>query len=252
MNATKFIAAIALIGSIFAGTAFAEDKALIAGYAGADIKTGYNSRGKQLTDDFAFQPYAGLSIGGFDMNLWIHNDLENDEENEMEEVDYEASYSGDIGDLSYTIGGVIWAYANCDNDYRLFAKLSYKNLAITPSINAIYQLENSDGTEGGTYAAFKLAKDFALCEKLSLGLSALIGVADEDWRLSNWGVEDAGFVDAQADLSLSYSVTDQLSIAAGCTYVTIVDNDIRDTEADTQADGKSDHVIGYVGAFVSF
>ncbi len=249
MKLAKYAAILAVAGSISA-TTFAEEA--ITGYAGASVTTAYLSRGKLLTDDAAFQPYAGICFYGFDLNLWAHNDLAKDEENSMEEIDYELSYSGSVDSFNYKLAGVIWAYDNCDNDYRAYVNFSYSNDYITPSLYAIYQIKNSDGTDGGVYGSFKLSKDIALDDDLSLSISALVGYADEDYRVSNWGVEDCGLVDCQADVSLSYAVTEQLSLTAGCTFNAIIDDDIKDVEETKQADEKSEHVIGYLGACVSF
>lgn len=258
MNLTKSIVAAALVSTIFAGAAFAEEAAeekLFTGYVGAAIKTGYLSNGKYFVEDPVFQPYAGINLGGWNFDIWASQDIKDDEENAYEEIDYTLSYSGSCGDVGYSIGATIWAYDNSQNDYRAFASVSYDGLPITPSVYVRYNIKNCYNDDNGIYGQFKLAKGFDLCDNLSFSLSALVGYADKDYRKTSWATDDAGFLDFEANAELSYSVTDQLSLSVGCTYSSIIDSDLRDLEdnpeTSLQVDGESDHVIGYVGACIS-
>lgn len=257
MNLSKSIVAAALVSTIFAGAAIADEAAekLFTGYVGASAKTGYLSNGKLFVDDPVLQPYAGIDFCGFNFDIWASQDLKDDEENGYEEIDYTLTYSGAFGDVGYSIGATIWAYDNSQNDYRAFASVSYNALPVTPSVYVRYNIDNCYNDDHGIYGQFKLAKGFDLCDNLSLSLSALVGYADSDYRKTSWAQDNCGFLDFEANVELSYSVTDQLSLSLGCTYNSVIDSDIRDFEDDPetslQADGESDHVIGYFGACIS-
>ncbi len=257
MQFSKTIA-LALAAGVVASSAFAEeekDLSVINGYFGADVKTGYISNGRLFVDDPVIQPYAGILWNGFNLDIWASEDLKNDEEHEFEEIDYTLSYGGSVGDFDYTIGGVIWAYDNYENDYRAFAELTYNGIEIVkPGVYVRYNIANagSDGPDHGVYGQFKLSTSCSLdeAEKISLGLTAAIGYADSDYRKGSWGCDDAGFVDVEVKASLSYAVTKQLSVSVGCLYDSIIDSDLRDVEDVKQDDGKSDHFIGFIGCSV--
>ena len=260
MKFTKTIA-LALAAGVVASSAFAEeekDLSVINGYFGGAIKTGYISNGRLFVDDPVIQPYAGILWNGFNFDIWASQDLKNDEEHGFEEIDYTLSYSGSVGDFDYTVGGVIWAYDDYENDYRAFAELTYTGIKeiVKPGVYVRYNISNAgpDGPDHGVYSQFRLATGFALDndEKANFGVKAAIGYADADYREGSWGCEGGGFVDVEVDASLSYAVTKQLSVSIGCLYDSVIDSDLRDNEDEKQDDGKSDHFIGYVGCNVDF
>lgn len=248
MNTSKTIVA-AMIGATLAGSIFAADAdKAITGFFGADVKTGYLSNGKLLVDDAVIQPYAGICFGNFTFDIWASQDLQNDEQNEMEEIDYTLSYSDSCGDINYTIAAVIWAYDNSENDYRAYASVSYENDYLVPTIYARYNIKNCADDDHGIYSQFKLSKGFDLGEGFGLSAYAAVGYADTDYRKS-WGVESSGFIDFECSASISYAVTSQLSVSAGCLYNSIMSSELRKNGVG-QADEKCDHVIGFAGVSI--
>ena len=262
MQFSKTIA-LALAAGVVTSAAFAEeeqDTSVINGYFGADVKTGYISNGRLFVDDPVIQPYAGILWNGFDFNIWASEDLKNDTEHEFEEIDYTLAYGGSLEDLNldYTVGGVIWAYDNYENDYRAYAELTYTGIKdivtegdyLKPGVYVRYNIANADHhPDHGIYGQFKLTTGCTLddAQKIGLKLAAAVGYADSDYRRGSWSCGDSGFVDIEVTASLSYAVTKQLSVNIGCLYDSIIDDDLRDVEDIKQDDGKSDHFVGFVG-----
>ena len=61
----------------------------------------YVWRGQTLSKGFVAQPTVGITLGGFNANLWSNVDLDNDEEDDdgivMNETDLTLSYSVPVG-----------------------------------------------------------------------------------------------------------------------------------------------------------
>lgn len=251
MNLTKYIAAAAILGSVLVSSSFAEEanEKLFSGYFGGTAKTGYLSNGKLFVDDAVFQPYAGILFKGFNLDIWASQDLQNDAENGYEEIDYTLSYSGECGDISYTLGAVIWAYDDIQNDYRAFIDVAYNGLPVTVGAYARYNIANAGENDDGLYGQLKLSKGFELADGLNLGARVSVGYANSEYR-TGWGIDADGFVDLEADVNLSYAVTEQLSVSTGCTFNSVMSSELRKNGGDNQADEESDHFIGYFGVNV--
>ena len=77
----------------------------------------------------------------------------------------------------------------------------------------------------GLYGNVSLTYGADLTDCLGLEVSAAAGYADEDFAEA-YGGADGGLFDLSCSLSLSYAVTDALSLGAGITYVDTLDDDV--------------------------
>ena len=258
MKFTKTIA-LALAAGVVASAAFAEEEANTVGaYAGTVLKNGYISNGYLFADDFVLQSYAGVTFGGFDLNIWNSWDIEKSHFGDAaaaNEIDYELDYGFSAEDFDFGLGVAAWDYPNSDGDnpdeWVAKASVAYTALPIRPELNARFGLHGQQGC----YGQFKLSKGFDLSEDVCEGLSAdvygLIGLASKSYRKGK-GEDKDGLVDAEFGAKLTYALGDNASINAGVQYAVIVDSDLRDCCSSTQADGDKDHFMYFAGADIWF
>jgi hypothetical protein len=218
---------------------------------GADIYSHYVWRGMILTDDPVLQPSVTLSACGFSFNVWgsvdmtdINEDLGQDYH--LQELDYTLSYDFSamegldmgVGVIYYTFPGT--SFSPTEEVYGTVA-LSMVPY-VTPSITAYYDFDQVDGW----YVSLALDSEFALSEKMSLGLSASLGIGDGDYNLGYWSVDGDDIVtdDMEEDInddldgvclndlnlgaSLSYQVNDNFSIGISAGYMVLVGSEVRD------------------------
>ena len=259
MNVKKSLAGIALASVALVGTAFAEeavaetesaDDCAIGAYAGTQIKNGYLSNGYLFADEWVLQSYAGITFGGFDLNIWNCWGTEDGSyaNSPASEIDYELDYGFSVDDFDFGLGVAAWVYPNTGDSFDEWvgkASIAYNGFYLRNEVNARFGLEGQQGC----YGQYKLSKGFELADNLSFDAYGLIAYASKNYREGK-GVDKAGFVDAEFGASVSYSLCDNASVSVGCQYSVVVDGDLRDVTS-KQCDGDMEHFIYFAGLDVS-
>ncbi len=218
-----------------AGLAFAED-ATESKSIGVDVTLDFNSkyvwRGQNLVDDWAMQPGASTTIGGFTFGVWGNVDMtdENGEEWEFTEVDYYLDYSGVLtDDIGYSLGYIYYEFPSAGGDtYEFYGGLSFDTF-LSPSVTWYYDADEVEGS----YVALALGHSIELPEDTPFGIDVglNVGWADSDYNAAYWGVSEYGF----NDLTLSVGFPIELSgwtVTPSINYVKLIDSDISDVADD--------------------
>jgi hypothetical protein len=250
-----------------AGTIFAEEEAASEGIAAdetasggigidvtADFYSKYVWRGQNLVDDWVMQPGATMGFGDFTVGVWGNVDMtnENEEEWNFTEVDYIFDYSNSLTDaIGYSLGYIYYQFPQASGDtYEFYGGLNFETF-LSPSITWYYDADEVSGS----YVAFglghsikKLAPGFSEDSPIGLDIGLNIGWADSNYNDYYWGVDDSGF----NDLTLSVGLPMELcgwSVTPSVSYVTLLDSDIRESDA---YDSSSDYIYAGISLGISF
>jgi len=266
MKFTKTIA-LALAAGVVASSAFAQEAAAVSedsdlklgAYAGTVLKNGYLSNGYVFYDDTVLQSYAGVTFGGFDLNVWNSYGVGSSYDREhygkcgASEIDYELDYNYSYEDFDFMAGVAAWCYPHTDDSFdEWVGKLAvgYNGFLVRPELNARFGLEGQQGC----YGQFKLSKGFDLADGLSANVYGLLGAASKSYRKGK-GVDKNGLVDVELGASVTYEICDNASVCAGVQYAVIVDDDLRDAIDDGtafMASGDKENFMYFVGADIWF
>jgi len=212
----------------------------------ADFFSKYVWRGQDLVDDWVLQPGVSVGFGGLTASFWGNLELtdENGHNGEMSEVDLSLDYSGQypgIDILGYSVGMIHYDFpvkGAADDTLEFYAGLSL-DVPASPSVTVYYDV---DEVKDGTYISFGVGHSFDDVFELGhetpvgMDLSASLGWANSDYNKVYWGTKPNGSAigGKMNDLVLSVAFPFELAgfdVAASLNYVTLVSDDIRETDA---------------------
>jgi len=167
--------------------------------ASANLVSRYIWRGQDLlpSNDMALQPSVTYTLPqGVSLNAWGSFGFGGpNEKDELDELDFTASYSGEIsGRLSYTVGHTYYTFhtAGPDESQETFAGVTLTKVEMKPAI-MVYGDWGSDVSRG-YYVNISGSKDFKVMlageKTMTLGLSA--GYCDGQWSMEP-GISDVNF-----------------------------------------------------------
>jgi len=263
MKRAKVMCAAASVLVIFCGSALAQDE--ISFEATADFFNKYVWRGQNLVDDWVFQPGAAVSYGGLTASFWGNLDMtdENGSNGEFSEIDLTLDYSGQfpgIDVLGYSLGTINYDFpvnGAADDTTEVYAGLSL-DVPASPSVT-VYR--DVDEAKNGTYTSVGLAHSFEKVFELGpdvpvgMDLSATLGWGNTAYNKFYWGTTSSGGTIGSAanDLVLSIVFPFEaagLSFTASVSYVMLVDDDIRRTDA--YGKSKDDNIVAGIGFSAGF
>lgn len=206
-----------------------------------ELSTNYVSkyiwRGQKAVDDPVLQQSISLNYKGFKASIWGNLDLTNINGNngEFSEIDYTIDYSGDlpgIEGIGYSIGAIFYDFPVSDakDTSEVYWGLS-ADLPLSPSVTVYHDLDEADGTYVSLEAGHRIEKMFELGPGLPVPveLGATLGWGSGSYNKYYWGTDQTKLND------LAFSISFPIEIW-GCTlvpslnYVTLVSDDIRDTD----------------------
>ena len=247
------------------GAAFAEDESEIGFEMTADFFNKYIWRGQNLVDDWVFQPGATVSYGGLSASFWGNLDMtdENGSSGEFSEIDLTLDYSGQfpgIDILGYSVGMINYDFpvnGSADDTTEVYAGLSL-DVPASPSVTYYHDV---DEIKDGTYISVGVAHSFENVFELDpdtpvgIDLSASLGWGNGDYNAGYWGTApDGGKIGGEAnDLVLSIGLPFELaglSFTASASYITLVGDDIRKTDA--YGAGRDDNIVAGIGFSAGF
>jgi uncharacterized protein (TIGR02001 family) len=192
------------------------------------VLSSYVWRGQVLNDEAVVQPALNVVSGGFGVNVWgNYNTTDNvTDDPDFSEIDLTVSYGGTLGLVGYGVGVIEYLFPNTDysGTREAYVSLSLPGAPVIPSLSVYRDIDEADGF----YASFGLSKSLAVADKATLGLSASIGAGDEDYNTFYFGVDDAALNDANVAASLSFALTDKITLTPGVQYTWLLDSDIED------------------------
>jgi uncharacterized protein (TIGR02001 family) len=201
---------------------------------GADIFSHYVWRGLILTDDPVLQPSVTLSTCGFSLNVWGSIDMTDINEDmgqdyHMQELDFTLAYDFSamegvdmgVGVIYYTFPGTMY-----DSTQEVYGSVALSMVPyVTPSLTVTYDFDEAEGF----YIVGALDSEFALTEKMALGLGASLAYGDSDYNAFYYLIDESGLADLNFSASLSYQVNDNFSVGISAGYMVIVGSDVKDS-----------------------
>lgn len=248
---------------------------LVAGAAEASLDAQVNSaylwRGLLLNDEAVFQPSLTVSTDyGLSFNTWgsfnLTDALGSDAEQEFSEVDLTISYAFPIEavDLEVGVGEYLFphqatmerlsetdtvAALQYPDTREVYASVGLKTL-LSPTLTLSYDFDEADAL----YGQVGVNHTFEANENLTIDLALSVGAATADYNEYYYGTTDDALNDGNAVLTLTYALSEALSLGGYVQYAKMLDSNIEDVvEAeDSGYFNDGDVVVGGVSASYSF
>ena len=205
-----------------------------------DFFSAYVWRGCVYNDRPVFQPgvsgaYATDDFGSFGAGLWSNFDLTDRNRQVtgggLNEIDYQLFYTVDVESFTLEVGHLWYTFPKASGqDYypstrEVYASVAYNNDLVTPFVSLTYDYAVYDGFYGNA----GLSKAFGLTDRLTLGAEVSLGAGDSDY-IAYVGGDDAGLMDFNASVSVSYTLTDTVSLGAKLAWMSLIDSEARAQE----------------------
>ncbi|MBK1833067.1 hypothetical protein [Roseibacillus ishigakijimensis] len=194
------------------------------------VSYGFNVWGESDEPDFIFNPSLSVDYvlcEGVTLNAGVWMDVNNQTGSfEAVETDvwFGASYDLGFGSVSATFQN--WQYGGTSEEI-LDLGLSL-NTFLNPSFTVHQRLgAGASGGEEGTFLVGEISHEFALSEKVALGLSSSVAFAATEFH-----TEDSGFGYATLGASLTYALTDTVAVYGSLTYYFTDEDVIGNSEDD--------------------
>jgi hypothetical protein len=254
MKKGKLLVAVLAILTLWTESYFAEDK--IAFDFSAYYYGKYIWRGQNLDDDIVFQPGVSASYNGLTAGIWGNMELTkiNDCRNEFTEFDYSLDYSSDVPGLSgvgYSVGLIYYNFPNTNVQDTLEAHCGFSfDLPLSPSVKWYLDLDEAEGSyvslgiEHSIEEVFKIGPDVPV----TMEAGASLGWGSGSYNKYYWGTDQAKLNDLVLSASFPFEVAGW-TVTPSVNYITLVSDDIRDTDAYGTS---SDYFFAGIGASKSF
>jgi uncharacterized protein (TIGR02001 family) len=240
MKKAKWLVIVLSISIFRSGSVLAEDE--IEFELTTDFAGKYIWRGQNLNDDPVFQPGFSAVYGNLTAGIWGNLDLTNinDRNGDFLEMDYYLDWSDDLPDfegISYSVGLIYYdfpgSYANGARlPDTLEAYLGFSlDLPANPSITGYNDLDEAEGT----YITFGIGHSVEQVFELnpgilvSMNMSAKLGWGSGSYNKYYWGTEQSKINDLVLSVSFPFEI-EGLTVTPSLNYVTLLSDDIRDTD----------------------
>ncbi len=241
MKKTKWLVIVLSMVTFGTGAASAEDE--ITFELTADYFSKYIWRGQNLNDDPVFQPGISAAYGNLTAGIWGSLDLTNinDRNSDFFEVDYYLDWSDDLPDfegISYSVGVIYYDFPGSYADgtrlpdtLEAYLGLNF-DLPASPSITFYHDLDEVEGTYISLGIGHSVKQVLELSPDVPVGMDigATLGWGSGSYDKYYWGT-DQGKIN---DLAISVSFPFELAgwtFTPSVNYVTLLSDDIRDTDA---------------------
>jgi len=203
-----------------------------------DYFSKYIWRGQNYDDDPVLQPGGSATYRGLTAMIWgsLETTNINGNSGDFSEVDYSLYYSGVLPSLegvNYSIGAGYYNFpgTKVKDTTEVYAGLSF-DLPLRPSVTFYHDVDEAEGTYVSLAVAYSVERIAGLGKDMPLGMEigASLGWGSGSYNKYYWGTDQSKL----NDLTLSASFPMEI---AGCTlapslnYVTLLSDDIRDTDA---------------------
>ncbi|MFZ5758042.1 MAG: hypothetical protein ACOY32_00240 [Thermodesulfobacteriota bacterium] len=261
----RSLSCIALLGlavtPLFASAALAEEDKPTADLSVAAL-TKYVWRGFEFSkDSIVLQPSMTVGYKGFGFNLWGNLDTDEHEflggvdegSSSWNETDMTLSWGNSCSFADYGVGYIYYAVDGAQDTQEVYASATLKTL-LSPSLTIYRDYDAAPGW----YLSLGISHSFAITEQLALDLGAKVGyydIDDEDTMADPNDPSDAysAFHDGVVSASMTFPVTDYLSVTPMLSYSFPLTSDAEDVIEAGSANGKdSDFVYGGVTLSMSF
>ena len=226
---------------------------------GVDVSIDYFSkyvwRGQLINDDGAIQPGIELSFDKLTLGIWGNVDITDYSDNEWEftEYDYYADYTTTITDgIDLSLGVINYYFPSIDQTTELYAGVTFTEVPLSPSITWYNDVDSVEGSYISFGVGHTVDEIASLDEStpIAMEIGASLGWGSKSYNKYYWG----GPADSSSlnDLTLSVAFPFSLgswTVTPSANYVTLVDSDVKDSDA---FDTASDYFFTGIGLSTSF
>lgn len=178
------------------------------------------------------------------------------------EFDYEIVYGNSIGPVNLTASHLWYTYPRCGWGSQKFWTVGaeYDNEFVVPSIKFFWEYAHDNKPDEAFMIDFALSRSFELTEQLSLKLTSKTTLYTSEYAkyISGGALTDTVFGGWDNGISLSYALTDNLSLGAHLNYLYKLDHRVRhcpgwDSYSVDSRHGTHDGILyGGVSASIAF
>ncbi len=197
----------------------------------------YIWRGQNLNDDPVFQTAVSVSYGSLGAGIWGNMDLTNINGNtgDFSEIDYSLDYSAAMPGLEgigYSLGVIYYDFPGtaASATAELYWALNF-DLPLSPSITSYHDVDEADGT----YVSFAVGRAIEKIAELgsdiwvAMEIGASLGWGSASYNRYYWATPQSRLNDLVLSVSFPIEIAGWTS-APSVNYVTLVSNDIRDSD----------------------
>ena len=178
------------------------------------------------------------------------------------EFDYEIVYGNSIGPVNLTASHLWYTYPRCGWGSQKFWTVGaeYDNEFVVPSIKFFWEYAHKNKPDEAFMIDFALSRSFELTEQLSLKLTSKTTLYTSEYAkyISGGALTDTVFGGWDNGISLSYALTDNISLGAHLNYLYKLDHRVRhcpgwDSYSVDSRHGTHDGILyGGVSASIAF
>lgn len=234
------VLAAGALALLFAVTAAAQDD--LSFEITSDFFGKYVWRGQLLNDDPVYQPGITVTRGNMTFGFWGNLDLTNynDRSGDFSELDYYFDWSDDFPGMkgvSYSVGVIYYDFPGAGADggrvpdtAELYWALRF-DLPLSPTVTAYHDLDEAEGTYANLAFSHSIEKIAELGPDTPVGMktSAGLGWGSGSYNNYYWGTEQSKLQDLSCSVSFPVRVIGWM-VTPSLNYVTLVSDDIRDTD----------------------
>jgi hypothetical protein len=204
----------------------------------ADYFGKYIWRGQNISDDPVFQPSISACYKGLTVSIWGNLELTNINGNsgDFSEVDYSLDYSAALPGMEgvgYSVGLIYYDFPGTmtKDTTEVYWGFNF-NLPANPSITVYHDVDEAEGTYVSFAIGHSVEKVAELVPDVPVGMEvgAGFGWGSASYNKYYWGTNQS----KMNDLTLSASLPMEIggwTVAPSLNYVTLLSDDIRDTDA---------------------
>ncbi len=198
----------------------------------------YIWRGQNLDDDIVFQPGISASYNGLTVGIWGNMELTkiNDCRDEITEFDYSLDYTGDVPGLSgvgFSVGLIYYNFPNTNVQDTVEAYCGFGfDLPLSPSVTWYLDLDEAEGSYVSLGIGHSVEEIFEIVPAVPVAMEAgaSLGWGSGSYNKYYWGTDQTKLNDLVLSASFPFEVAGW-TITPSVNYVTLVSDDIRDTDA---------------------
>lgn len=240
MKKAKWLLVVLSMLAFGSGAVLAEEE--IGFELSADFSGKYIWRGQNLNDDPVFQPGISAAYGNFTAGIWGNLDLTgiNDRNGDFLEMDYYLDWSDDLPGLegiSYSVGLIYYDFPGSYADgtrlpdtLEAYLGLNF-DLPPNPSITCYHDLDEAEGTyiSLGIGHSVEQVLELSPDVPVAMDIGATLGWGSGSYDKYYWGTDQSKINDLVLSVSFPFEI-EGLTITPSVNYVTLLSDDLRDTD----------------------
>ena len=213
-----------------------------------DVKSAYVSHNRIFSDtpvaqyDLWMQMNLPEYFGWVAVDVWANQELNKRHSSRSRgnggkqfggigEFDYEIVYGNSIGPVNLTASHLWYTYPRCGWGSQKFWTVGaeYDNEFVVPSIKFFWEYAHDNKPDEAFMIDFALSRSFELTEQLSLKLTSKTTLYTSEYAkyISDGALTDTVFGGWDNGISLSYALTDNISLGAHLNYLYKLDHRVR-------------------------